>query len=227
VEIISLMQAKNYDFRLIGDSIEGDKIAFMRHDIDLSLSAAETMAEVDNQCGIRSTFYFMLRSNFYNLFSPEAKRVLYRVSNLGHRIELHFVAWDTDASEECDPYRLEEAIQNEFLMGIYYYGDLFYKTVSFHHPPKGVLGLKLANYVNAYEDMYFRNIKYLSESLQRWREGDLYQIIEENRYDKLQILIHPVLWVLGSYSIKATMKSFMAAQRSTWERFIREDWIPY
>lgn len=226
IKIINLMVVKHYDFRLIGDNTEGDKFVFIRHDVDLSLSAARVIAQTEQACGIKSTFYFMMRSNFYNLFSPEAKKVVHTVSNLGHRIGLHFVC-TTNNGEEFDPYHLEEAIQKEFSMISYYYNDIFWKTVSFHNPPKEVFSLKLANYVNAYEDAYFRDIKYLSESNQNWREGDLYQIIENGHYNKLQIMFHPVLWVFGSHSIKATMESFLTSERSNLEQFIRENGIPY
>lgn len=226
MKTISLMRAKSYKFRLIGDSTAGDRLVFMRHDIDLSLTAARKMAEVDKASGISSTFYFMVRSNFYNLFSTEAKGAIHYVANLGHRLGLHFVG-DENNDSGFNPSHLEAEIQNEFSTVNHYYPDIFWKTVSFHNPPKQVFGLKLANYVNAYEDRYFRAVKYLSESNQKWREGDLYPIIAEGRYNKLQILIHPALWVFGGNSLTATMESFLASEKGNWERFIREDGIPF
>jgi hypothetical protein len=199
---------------LIRDSIEGDRVVFMRHNVDPSLNAAKTMAEVDKTCGINSTFYFMIRSNFYNLFSPEARRVIKDISNSGHQLGIHFVC-DSNEGEEFYAFRLEAQIQNESSMASHYYGDTFRKTVSFHNPPREVFGLKLVNFVNAYENTYFKEIKYLSESNQRWREGDLYWIISEGHYNKLQILTHPALWVFSGDSLTATMESFLTSEKVT------------
>ena len=228
VKILNLMLVKHYDFRLVGDSTgeDTDKTIFMRHDIDFSLNAAQVMAQREQACGVKSTFYFMIRSNFYNLFSPEAKQTVCDISNLGHRVGLHFW-YGANEMGNLDLHHLEEVIQSEFSMIEYYYGNIFSRTVSFHNPPKEVLGLRLENCVNAYDDKYFKDIKYLSESNQNWREGDLYQIIEEGRYNRLQILIHPVLWVFGCHSIRDTMEAFLACERSNIERFIREDGIPF
>src|SRR4051812_6000720 len=45
------------------------KICYLRHDIDADVTAALKLAEIENSLGIRATYFFMLRSPVYNLFS--------------------------------------------------------------------------------------------------------------------------------------------------------------
>ena len=42
---------------------------FLRHDIDFSIQDALIIAEKEKKLGVKSTFFFMLTSNMYNIFS--------------------------------------------------------------------------------------------------------------------------------------------------------------
>ena len=63
----------------------------LRHDVDLSLDAAVTLAELEAGAGAQATYFLMTRSVFYNLASPEGERALARLRELGHRVGLHAV----------------------------------------------------------------------------------------------------------------------------------------
>ena len=63
--------------------------AAWRHDVDLSLSAAQQMARFAELAGVQTTFYLMPRSDWYNLFSREGARTLDVIAECGHRLGLH------------------------------------------------------------------------------------------------------------------------------------------
>ena len=58
----------------------------LRHDVDLSLEAAITLAELEAEQGATATYFLMTQSIFYNLASPIGERTVERIRELGHRI---------------------------------------------------------------------------------------------------------------------------------------------
>ena len=46
---------------------------------------------------------------------------------------------------------------------------------------------------HAYEEKYFGDIKYLSDS-QGWYEGCICKVFSGRKYDRVQLLLHPYLW---------------------------------
>ena len=78
----------------------GDLI--LRHDVDLSLDAALTVAEVEAEEGAWSTWFLMTRSVFYNLASKDGERAIARLRELGHRVAHHAVYPDADLDERFD-----------------------------------------------------------------------------------------------------------------------------
>ena len=68
--------------------------------------------------------------------------------------------------------------------------------ISFHNP--GEHGNKLLNKSvrgmhHTYENRYFSEIKYLSDS-QGWYEGCVCKIFKNRKYPKIQLLTHPYIW---------------------------------
>src|SRR6185436_8375542 len=62
----------------------------LRHDIDFCVNSARNMAMVEAEKGMSSTYFFMLRTPFYNLFTAENSRAVREIISAGHRIGLHF-----------------------------------------------------------------------------------------------------------------------------------------
>lgn len=63
--------------------------AFWRFDVDVSLPAARSLAELAQVGGIEATFCLMSRSGLYNLFSPEGRYTVETIANRGHRVVPH------------------------------------------------------------------------------------------------------------------------------------------
>src|SRR5579884_2125901 len=65
-------------------------VVLMRHDIDFDLSAARRMAELEAEEGVRATYFFLLRTEHYNLLSRDGSSEVLRILELGHHLGLHF-----------------------------------------------------------------------------------------------------------------------------------------
>ena len=63
----------------------------IRHDIDLDIDLALDIAKIENSIGARSTYFFLIASESYNLMSRENIEKVKLIRELGHKISLHFV----------------------------------------------------------------------------------------------------------------------------------------
>ena len=62
----------------------------LRHDVDLSLSAARKMALFEAQLGIRATYFLLLSCEYYNLLSEKNCEFPAHLISLGHEVGLHY-----------------------------------------------------------------------------------------------------------------------------------------
>ncbi|MDG1142484.1 MAG: hypothetical protein P8N24_04590, partial [Hellea sp.] len=62
----------------------------LRHDIDVNVNFALKMAQLEYDLGIRSTYFLMFRSPFYNLSSRYSQDCVEKIIDLGHEISLHY-----------------------------------------------------------------------------------------------------------------------------------------
>ncbi|MGZ4395766.1 MAG: hypothetical protein ACXVZ2_10440, partial [Gaiellaceae bacterium] len=68
-ELLEAIRAGGYRFAFFDRPPEPGTV-ILRHDVDLSLDAALTMAELEAEAGAAATYFLMTRSEFYNLDSP-------------------------------------------------------------------------------------------------------------------------------------------------------------
>lgn len=104
IEVLKNALNNGFLFIAFGDKDKvhlGAKYCLLRHDIDTSLKCALEMAEIEYSMNIRATYFFMLRSPAYNIFSRYAFFVLEKIKEMGHEIALHFDAAHP-AVEGCD-----------------------------------------------------------------------------------------------------------------------------
>ena len=91
VSMLNYLIRNDYHFASFNNTkFAGIKQVFLRHDIDLCLSRAHDMAQIEKELGVHSTYYIMTRGAFYNIFSPASIELIEKIKNLGHDIGLHF-----------------------------------------------------------------------------------------------------------------------------------------
>jgi hypothetical protein len=199
-ELLSAVLDGGYRFAFF-DEEPSDGALFLRHDVDLSLDAALRMAELEVETGARSTYFLMTQSVFYNLASPEGRRAINRLRELGHRVGLHAVWPGAELDDRFDP------------------------VVAWHNPDADYMSEPVGGFVNAMQPPWFDPEHYRSDSNQRWRHGCPHEKLQESRFEWLQLLIHPEIWVYPGDSMGETMTAMLEAERDRRRELLAEDRI--
>jgi hypothetical protein len=165
--------------------LEKERFVLMRHDVEFSLDDAVAMAEADHAAGVRSTFFLQLGSD-YNLFDPDEAERVDRLLALGHDLGLHYDVRLLERS--ADPAGLARRMID--LLEAFF--DTEIRAASPHMPMRSGRLLPIPGVVDAYDPLYFSEIKYLSDSTQAWREGVVTGLLD--RYDRIHLLTHEYLW---------------------------------
>lgn len=184
-----------------------DRCAILRHDIDNDIEKAVKIAEIENDNEVRSTYFVLLTSDFYNVFSLNNINRIKRIISLGHDIGLHF-----------DEVRYKEiSTIDEMIRKIEDEADILstmighqIRVVSMHRPSEKVLeaDITMPNLINSYGNVFFNEFKYLSDSRKRWREP-VDKIICGGEYDRLHILIHPFWYNDSEINIHDSIYEFV------------------
>ena len=129
-----------------------------RHDIDLSVHRAYSIAKIEKNLNIKATYFLLLGSSFYNIFENEIKKLVLKIVYLGHQIGLHFdlESYDIKTVKELEKYLTFEKniMENLFQTKI--------NVFSFHNPTEEVLlrydNFKYAKMINTYAK-YFKKMR--------------------------------------------------------------------
>lgn len=213
--LIKLLNAGGYSFADYHDYEQCPRCVILRHDIDNSIEKAISIAELEHELCVKSTYFTLLRSDFYNPASKRSLKALKKIQSLGHEIGLHF-----DEMAYDDLTDVEGAVKDEINILSDILGNPV-TTVSMHRPSQRTLD---ANYdlhpiVNSYGKVFFNDFKYLSDSRRRWREPIL-DIIKSGEYERLHILTHPIWYHDEEESIYDTIKRFVTNANK--ERYLQE-----
>lgn len=161
----------------------------LRHDVDLSPRKAAVIGGIEEELGISSTFCFLVTSPLYNLFDAPNRNILEDLSDMGHRIGLHFNShqyWDDEPDESALVHRVKTDL-NILKQGSW----TPCSTVSFHCPPEWLLDRNFAEFRSTYSPPVFSELPYAADSGQRWRRTAPF---DDPLISRAQILTHPGLW---------------------------------
>jgi hypothetical protein len=188
VELLDAAKAGGYKFAAFKrEPRPGDLL--LRHDVDMSLAAAITMAELEAERDVSATYFLMTRSDFYNLDSPSGVAALARIRELGHRVGLHGVYPDATLDDRFD------------------------SVVAWHTPDPEYMSSPIRGVVNVMQEPYFDPERYRSDSNQHWRSGCPHDELRKGSFDWLQLLVHPEIWVYDGATMRETMSSQLDAER--------------
>jgi len=198
----------NYEFRFFED-FRKNKTILLRHDIDVNPTFALRIAKIEHELAVRSTFFFMLRSPFYNLFSRSVHKIVKEILEMNHAIGLHYDAAFTIENIQEDINFQIEILEKTFETKV--------STVSFHQPSKDVIANKVKiNQINTYDSNDMKGVFYMSDSNANWKENNPIEIIESGNYLSIQILTHPIWWVKDNFV--STFDSWSEALKINFDR---------
>jgi len=170
-----------------------EKVVVMRHDIDHNLALAIPFAMIEHALGVTSTYFIRLHGK-YNLLNYDNYKILMELMKLGHEVSLH---------HDCDFANLFGKDPEEMFLADKKIFELIIgkeiSGISAHEPNKSefivtdALLPKLGLKYQAYADMFFKDMKYISDSSSRWREGCMCNFFS-GEHKKLCILTHPFWW---------------------------------
>ncbi len=192
----------------------------LRHDVDGDLAAAATMAGLEAEMGISSTYFLMWRSPCYNLMSRAGQKFAESLIKNGHQIGLHYDQ-GYDALRNIPRYVTEAAIQREAC----WLEELLntkVHAVSFHQPSSVLLqeGIDCGGRINTYDKNLLSCFKYISDSnriFPLWLPDSFIPFCQNSEKDSLsyidaiakswpqsmQLLIHPMWWVYDEKNTEA------------------------
>ena len=187
-ELLAAAKSGGYRFALFDrEPLPGDLL--LRHDVDLSLDAALTLAGLEAEAGVQATYFLMTQSIFYNLASPEGEHALGRLRELGHGVGLHAVYPRLELDDRFDP------------------------VVAWHNPDSEFMREQLDGAVNVMQPGYFDPDHYRSDSNQHWRSGCPHEELAAGSFEWLQLLTHPEIWAYPGETMRETMLAMLEAER--------------
>lgn len=215
-ELLNLLDENGYKIADYHTWKEFDKCVVLRHDVDTDLQKALEMAELEYQRGIKSTYFVLVTSNFYNLHSCRNRQIVNEIQNLGHTVGLHFDEMSTP-EDIGNVGKVIEHIENEIKV-LTEILNTSITAFSYHRPSKTILDadIMIQGVVNAYGNLFFKQFKYMSDSRMHWREPVL-NIIREGKYQQLHILTHPLWYHNEEKTMKEILYEFLS--RASMEKY--------
>jgi hypothetical protein len=198
-KLLAMIKDQGYFIGNYHNYTNSETVCILRHDIDFDVEKALRMAEFEAEMGVKSAYFVLLNTNFYNVCASDILKMLKEILVLGHEIGLHY-----DESQ-CMQYSIEGDIATNscYLEGIlkdiqketHLLEQIIERpvtTISMHRPSRFILdaNLQIPNTVNSYDKEFFYHFKYLSDSRHNWRE-DVEAAVLAGEYKKLHILTHP------------------------------------
>lgn len=185
--------ATRYRFASFVDPGESP-VVLWRHDVDLSVQRARRLAEIEHGIGVRSTFFFLFHSEFYNLLERPVLDRAREIVELGHWAGLHFDAGFYAPSDEATlrtAMRRERHLLEDLL-------QVPVEAVSFHNPTaNGGLPFTaddLEGMVNAYGSSFSSSFTYVSDSNGLWKAEPAPAVLDPERHPRVHVLTHPGWW---------------------------------
>ncbi len=209
--LIRKLVEKDYSISDYENFDKYNKCVVLRHDVDYSIDKAFEFAQFENNIGlgIKSTYFLLLTTPFYNIVSKENREKVIAIKELGHDIGLHF----DELNYNKDYYKFHGGIKNVIMQEREIMKNILgfeIKAVSMHRPSENTLkaDYDLSPAINSYSKIFFNEFKYVSDSRRRWREN-VDEIIETGKYDKLHILTHAFWYNEKEEDIKTSIKKFV------------------
>lgn len=178
------------------------------------------MAQLENALGVKSTYFVLLTSEFYNVAAKKNRELLKKIYSLGHEIGLHFdeAGYENSSIDTLVAMALKEREILQNLLGISII------AISMHRPSKIILekDVQFPSMVNSYSNVFFKEFKYISDSRMHWREN-IEEIIQSHRYHRLHILAHAFSYDKQNIGTREKLMNFIFYANEERYKWLKEN----
>ena len=206
--MIELLNEKGYVITNYTEYAKHERCAILRHDVDYDMKKAVEFAKFENSLNVRATYMILVTSVFYNIFSKEVLDDVAHIIAMGHDIGLHFDEKQY-LGEDVD---IQKKMVEEVNLLKQATGCNNIRTISMHRPSKECIRTNIMvgndEIINTYNDLFFKEFKYVSDSRMHWREPIL-DYINNTQYDRLHILTHSFWYENQEENIGEKLESFI------------------
>lgn len=218
---LSTFQDRNYSIEpLVAGDLAMKGVLYLRHDIDFDVELALEMARIEARRGTRATYFLMLTSDSYNLFSARNAACVAEIKALGHKVSIHF-----------DPVRyddFEAGLQQEVAA----FEGFFHTKVdliSLHRPNHFFLAhdRKIGGIAHTYQSKYLRDVQYVADSRGTFRFGPPKDTKAFARGESIHLLIHPIWWIMPSPTPQETLDTFTERRIGLFQNHIEANCVTY
>lgn len=180
---------EGYSFTLPNTKLPKKQV-ILSHDIDMDPSLVSKMSAIEDSVGVKSTYFFRVRSKNYNFFSRGNIALIHDLKARGHGVGLHYEPPPVFDDEKIDYARDIQAILEFLSLNLKFDIQLF----NIHEPSRTGIDLSkiLVDNNRCYNSPFFEGFKYLSDSGARWREGCFSEHV--GKWNKMLVLTHPFWW---------------------------------
>lgn len=212
---------KNYAFIKFNAPLTASNQMLLRHDIDFDIDYAYKMAQLEKDLNVVSTYFFLMRSDAYNILEPDNINKIKLIKDMGHTISIHF-----------DP-TLYDDLEKGFLFEKSLFEQLFdvsIDIISIHRPHEIFLNgeQSFCGVGHTYAPKYFKDIKYISDSGGQFKYGHPYDSEAFKHNDTIQLLIHPIWWVFAKDQLPVDcLNAYVEERKGIFKQFIANNCIPY
>jgi hypothetical protein len=194
----------------------------LRHDIDASLKIAYDFAKLEKSLNVHSTYYILVSSSLYNIFSTRSKYYINYLIENGFEVGLHF---DPQVYSKCDDIQLLEKMNMEIdiLEKLF---DITVHSYSMHQPSVHGTYMEHDSLINAYNSDIFHDDYYLSDSSFSYRDKNPEDFVLKSKNRLVQFLTHPQHFSeSGIMSYKLPIEKILKEQKK--DILFNYEGIPY
>jgi hypothetical protein len=218
-----LRKAMDLGYRLplvreVASGLPEYKFFLIRHDVDVTPWAALTMAQLEVEEGVRTSYYFRLHAAYYNLMNAEVVALVKEIAELGHEVGLHYEPgyFSKFGQDPVEGTLRDIRIFEELI-------DMRTSTISQHQPSRGPLFDQISpDHPCAYQSALVREIPYFGDSGFTWREGCV--CTKLGVHERLHTLVHPHSWVISGRPWQAVLRQH-AKDQAAWVGRAMESYI--
>ncbi|MBJ57401.1 MAG: hypothetical protein CMP24_04075 [Rickettsiales bacterium] len=214
-KLITKLINSNMNFSTNWNKKINAKTLFLRHDVDFSISYAYSIAKIEKKLDVNSTFFFMLSSNMYNIFSSSNQKLVSDIRNMGHKVSLHY---DPSIYSSLLSFRKEkETFERIFKIKI--------DIVSIHRPGFFLKknNQKLLGISQTYQDKYFKEMRYISDSGGKDVFKSIVKYLKNKELLGLHLLLHPIWWCEKKNTPTHTLNSWKKKYMNFFTQEIRDN----